>query len=199
MNENYLQPPLPDRPEVREGILRGMYLLQEGDPNARLKVQLLGSGTILRCVLRAAAMLQEEWGIAADVWSVTSFTELRRDALDVERWNMLHPESERRTAWVERCLRDRRGPAVAASDYMKLYADQIRRWVPVPYEVLGTDGYGRSDSRKQLRHFFEVDERFVTVAALKSLADAGEIPAAKVSEAIARYAIDVKKPNPVTV
>ncbi|HXZ83880.1 MAG TPA: pyruvate dehydrogenase (acetyl-transferring), homodimeric type, partial [Myxococcota bacterium] len=199
MNENYLQPPLPDRPGVREGILRGMYLLQEGPAKARLKVQLLGSGTILRSVLKAAELLQQDWGIASDVWSVTSFNELRRDGLDVERWNLLHPESEARSTWVERCLKERRGPAIAATDYMKLYADQIRRWVPMPYKVLGTDGFGRSDSRQRLRHFFEVDERFVTVAALKALADAGELPAAKVAEAIARYAIDVKKPNPVGV
>jgi pyruvate dehydrogenase E1 component len=199
MNENYLQPPLPDRPGVREGILSGMYLLQEGSRDARLKVQLLGSGTILRCALEAARMLEQDWGISADVWSVTSFNELRRDGLDVDRWNLLHPESEPRVSWVEKCLRGRRGPAIAASDYMKLYADQIRPWVPMPYKVLGTDGFGRSDSRRKLRHFFEVDERFVTVAALKSLADAGELPAAKVSEALTRYDIDVKKPNPVTV
>jgi pyruvate dehydrogenase E1 component len=130
---------------------------------------------------------------------VTSFNELRRDGLDVERWNLLHPEAEARTPWVERCLAERRGPAIAATDYMKIHADQIRPWVPMPYKVLGTDGFGRSDTRQRLRHFFEVDERFVAVAALKALADGGELPAAKVAEALARYAIDVKKPNPVTV
>jgi pyruvate dehydrogenase E1 component len=199
MNENYLQPPLPERPGVREGVLRGMYLLQEGDPKARLKVQLLGSGTILRCVLEAARLLEQDFGIASDVWSVTSFNELRREGLDAERWNMLNPQAEPRSTWVAKCLADRRGPAIAATDYVKLYADQIRRWVPMPYKVLGTDGFGRSDRRQKLRHFFEVDERFVAVAALEALADAGEIPAAKVAEAIARYGIDVKKPNPVTV
>jgi len=199
MNENYLQPPLPERAGGREGILRGMYLLQEGERKARLKVQLLGSGTILRCVLGAARLLEQDFGIAADVWSVTSFNELRREGLDVERWNMLNPQAEPRTSWVESCLAERRGPAIAATDYVKLYADQIRPWVPMPYTVLGTDGFGRSDRRQKLRHFFEVDERWVTVAALKALADAGELPAASVAEAIARYGIDVKKPNPVTV
>jgi pyruvate dehydrogenase E1 component len=201
MNENYVQPPLPQpqRDEVREGILRGMYLLDEGHPQARLKVQLLGSGTILREVRAAAKRLREDWEIDSDVWSVTSFNELRRDGLDVERWNMLHPHDEARSSWVEQCLRGRQGPAVATTDYMKVYADQIRPYVPMPYKVMGTDGYGRSDDRKRLRHFFEVNEYFITVAVLKALADGGELPASKVSEALERYGIDAKKPNPVTV
>ena len=199
MNETYRQPALPEDPEVREGILRGLYLLEEGRPDAELKVQLLGSGAILRQVREAAGLLRDDWGIESDVWSVTSFNELRRDGLDAERWNLLHPEEEPRVAYVDARLRGRRGPAVAATDYMKIYADQIRAYVPMRYKALGTDGFGRSDSRERLRHFFEVNARFIAVAALKALADGGEIPLARVGEAIARYGIDAKKPNPVTV
>ncbi len=199
MNENYLQPAIPARADVQEGILRGMYLLEEGTPAARLKVQLLGSGAILREVRAAATRLREDWGVEADVWSVTSFNELRRDGIDVERHNMLHPEQEARGSWVEHCLRGRRGPAIAATDYIKTHADQIRPYVPMHYRVLGTDGYGRSDSRSKLRHFFEVNDLWITLAALKTLADGGEIPVSRVSEAIDRYDIDTKKPNPLTV
>ncbi|MCE2391349.1 MAG: pyruvate dehydrogenase (acetyl-transferring), homodimeric type [Proteobacteria bacterium] len=199
MNETYPQPALPEDPAVREGILRGLYLLEEGRPEAEFKLQLLGSGTILRQVREAAEMLRDDWGIESDVWSVTSFNELRRDGLDAERWNMLHPEEEPRVSFVEERLRGRRGPAIAATDYMKIYADQIRAYVPMRYKALGTDGYGRSDSRKRLRHFFEVNPRFIAVAALKALADGGEIPLSRVGEAIARYGIDAKKPNPVSV
>ena len=199
MNENYVQPALPESPEVREGILRGMYLLREGPSDAKLKVQLLGSGTILREALEAARLLQEDWGISADIWSVTSFNELQRDGVDVERWNMLHPDEEPRRSFVEQSLRSRRGPAIAATDYIKMYADQIRSFVPMPYKVLGTDGFGRSDNRRQLRHFFEVNAHFITLAALKELAEGGEIPAATVGEAIHKYGIDAKKPNPVSV
>ena len=199
MNETYRQPALPEDPEVREGILRGLYPLEEGRPDAELKVQLLGSGAILRQVREAAGLLRDDWGIESDVWSVTSFNELRRDGLDAERWNLLHPEEEPRAAYVDARLRGRRGPAVAATDYMKIYADQIRAYVPMRYKALGTDGFGRSDSRERLRHFFEVNARFIAVAALKALADGGEIPLARVGEAIARYGIDAKKPNPVTV
>ena len=198
-NESYRQPPLPADPAASEGILRGMYPLEEGDPEARLKVQLLGGGAILRETIEAARLLREDWGIGADLWSVTSFNELRRDGLDAERWNLLHPEEEPRLPYVEECLRGRPGPAVAATDYMKSHADQIRAWVPMLYRTLGTDGFGRSDSRERLRHFFEVNARFIAVAALKALADGGELPPSVVGEAIARYGIDPKKPNPVAV
>jgi pyruvate dehydrogenase E1 component len=199
MNENYAQPPLPRRKDVNEGILRGMYLLQEGNPKVKAKVQLLGSGTILREVIAAAKLLRDDFGIAADIWSVTSFTELRREGLEVERWNTLHPEEEPRTCWVEECLAERRGPVVAASDYLKIYADQIRPFVRAPYKVVGTDGFGRSDNRKMLRHFFEVDRRFIALSALSALAASGDVPRSTLTEALRKYDIDPRKPNPVTV
>ena len=196
MNENYTHPPMPENSS--EGILKGMYLLQEGH-GAELRVQLLGSGTILREVLAAAELLGNDFGVAADTWSVTSFNELRRDCLDVDRWNMLHPEQPAKKSYVNQCLERNGGPVIAATDYMKLYADQIRRHVPEPYVVLGTDGYGRSDTRVKLRKFFEVDRHYVVVAALKALADEGKIPATKVTEAMMKYHIDPEKPNPVNV
>ncbi|HLB30214.1 MAG TPA: pyruvate dehydrogenase (acetyl-transferring), homodimeric type, partial [Gammaproteobacteria bacterium] len=196
MNENYPHPALPKGSEA--GILKGMYLLQEGEGEGT-RVQLLGSGAILREVISAGELLQEDFGITADIWSVTSFNELRREALDMERWNMLHPESEPRIPWVSRCLAGQQGPVVAASDYMRAYADQIRHYVPHRYRVLGTDGFGRSDTREKLRRFFEVNRYYITVAALKSLADEGRIEARQVSEAIRKYGIDPEKPNPVTV
>ena len=198
LNENYAQPALPEG--VREGIVRGLYLLREAEAGAgKLRVQLLGSGAILREVLAGADLLRSDFGVAADVWSATSLSELRRDGLDAQRWNLLHPEQPPRLSHVERCLGPRAGPVVAATDYVKLHADQIRPFVPQRYLTLGTDGFGRSDTREQLRAFFEVDRRWVAVAALKALADDGEIPARTVAEAISRYGIDPKKPNPVSV
>ncbi len=196
MNENYPHPAMPE--DSTEGILKGMYLLQEG-ADGKLRVQLLGSGTILREVLAAAELLGNDFGVAADIWSVTSFNELRRDCLDIDRWNMLHPEQSAKKSYVNQCLEHNDGPVIAATDYMKLYADQIRRHVPAPYVVLGTDGYGRSDTRAKLRKFFEVDRHYVVVAALKALADEGKIPAEKVTEAMMKYHIDPEKPNPVDV
>ncbi len=200
MNENYQQPAMPEGGEVHNGILRGMHRIAEADPGAALRVQLLGSGAILREVLSAAELLKNDFGVSADVWSVTSFTELRRDGIDTERWNMLHPESERRQSFVETCLEAGVGPVIATSDYMKVHAEQIRPFIPgddSKYSTLGTDGYGRSDSRQQLRHFFEVNDRFVAVASLKALADCGEVPPAMVQTAIEKYGIDPEKPNPV--
>src|SRR5262247_1479392 len=156
LNENYVQPPMPEG--VREGIVRGLYLLREA-PAARVRVQLLGSGAILREVIAAAELLREDWKVAADVWSATSLSELRRDGLEVQRWNLLHPEQPPRLSHVERCLGTRAGPVVAATDYVKLHADSIRSFVPHRYQALGTDGYGRSDTREKLRRFFEVDRR----------------------------------------
>ncbi|MEW6314497.1 MAG: pyruvate dehydrogenase (acetyl-transferring), homodimeric type [Pseudomonadota bacterium] len=198
MNENYAHPAMPQGAEA--GILKGMYLLSEGkaDKNAP-RVQLLGSGTILREVMAAAELLAGDFGVAADVWSVTSFTQLRRDGLDCQRWNMLHPEQPRRASYVETCLAGRAGPVVASTDYMRMFADQIRPFMSQRYTALGTDGFGRSDTRKQLRKFFEVDRYYVALAALKSLADEGTLPAAKVAEAIRKYGIDPNKPNPSTV
>jgi pyruvate dehydrogenase E1 component len=194
MNENYRHPPMPE--DAQEGILRGMYLLWETPDHDRPRVQLLGSGTILREVLAAAEMLDADFGIGADVWSVTSFTELRRDGIEVERHNMLHPLTEQRSAYVTECLRNRRGPVIASTDYLRAFADQIRQWVPDHYRVLGTDGFGRSDFRHALRRFFEVDRHYIVVAALKELADNGEVEARVVQDAIERYHLDPDAPIP---
>ena len=172
MNENYEHPAMPTGAEA--SIVKGMYLLKEGQAGKGPRVQLLGSGTILREVIAAADMLKE-YGVNADIWSCPSFTELRREAIETERWNLLHPQEPARQSYVETCLSGRRGPVIAASDYMRLFADQIRTWVPGRYRVLGTDGFGRSDYRKKLRTFFEVDRNWVTVAALKSLAEDGAV------------------------
>jgi len=199
MNENYEHPALPAG--VEQGILKGMYLLRQSKSKAKARVQLLGSGTILREVLAAAELLEQDWGVAADVWSATSFTELRRDGLAAERWNLLHPEDKPRLPYVTQCLEKRAGPVVAASDYIKTFADQIRPFVPNDrsYRVLGTDGFGRSDSRAKLRYFFEVNRHFVAVAALKALAEKGDGKAKAVSEAIKKYKLDPNKPDPTTV
>ncbi|MCL4764335.1 MAG: pyruvate dehydrogenase (acetyl-transferring), homodimeric type, partial [Burkholderiales bacterium] len=196
MNENYAHPGL--RQGDEEGIVRGGYLLRAGPKKAEHRVQLLGSGTILREVLAAAELLENEWGVAGDVWSITSFTELRREGLDCERWNLLHPADKPRQPYVTKLFEKTSGPLVASTDYMKLFADQVRPFVPKgrSYHVLGTDGFGRSDFRYRLREHFEVDRRFVVLAALKSLADEGAIPAKKVSEAIRKYGIDPSKTNP---
>jgi pyruvate dehydrogenase E1 component len=200
MNENYEHPPMPEGAEV--GVRKGMYLLKAGEASQRekaLRVQLLGSGTILREVIAAADLLAADFDITADIWSVPSFTELRREGLDVERWNMLHPTQPPRRSHVEVCLAERQGPVIAASDYMKAFADQIRPFVPQRYRVLGTDGFGRSDYRRSLRSFFEVDRHFIAVAALKALADEGAVAASAAADAIARYGIDPEKPNPARV
>ncbi len=196
MNENYVQPAMPAGAE--QGIVRGAYLLRSGG-RGKVRVNLLGSGAILREVLAAATILDEEFGVPADVYSVTSFSELRREALDAERWNLLHPGSPPRVPYVRTCLEGRDGPFIAATDYVRTVPDQIRQWVPGAYHVLGTDGFGRSDSRAALRDFFEVDRRYVVVAALKALADEGTLDVATVSGAIERFGIDADKPNPVTV
>jgi len=193
MNENYAHPALP--PGAQVGILRGIYLLREGG-KGNVRVNLFGSGTILREVLAAAQILENDFGVPADVFSVTSFSELRREALDAERWNMLHPGQPPRVPYLKQCLAGRGGPFVAASDYMRIVADQVRQWVPGRYSVLGTDGFGRSDSRAALRGFFEVDRRYVVVAALKALADDGKLDRGTVRAAIERFGIDPDKPNP---
>jgi pyruvate dehydrogenase E1 component len=196
MNENYAHPAMPAGAE--QGILKGMYRLRAGG-RGKVRVDLFGSGTILREVLAAAELLENDFGVPADVFSVTSFSELRREALDAERWNMLHPDRPRRVPYVQSCLAGRPGPFVAATDYMRIVADQVREWVPGRYHVLGTDGYGRSDSRAALRDFFEVDRRWIAVAALKALADEGRLDVATVTSAMQRFGIDPGRPNPVTV
>jgi pyruvate dehydrogenase E1 component len=195
MNENYPHPAMPEGAEA--GILKGMYPLSQAPGGKKTpRVQLLGSGTILREVIAAATLLKDDFGIAADVWSCPSFTELRRDGMAVERWNLLHPEDKPRLPHVTQCLSGRAGPVIAATDYMRVVADQIRPYVDRRYVVLGTDGFGRSDTREQLRAFFEVDRRYVVVAALKALADEGAIPAATVTQALHKYRIDSGKPDP---
>jgi pyruvate dehydrogenase E1 component len=225
MNENYVHPSMPERTE--EGILRGMYRLRESAITKHgSRVQLLGSGTILREVLAASQLLEQDWGVAADVWSVTSFTELRREGLDVERHNRLRFDEQPRQTWVERCLAPTTGPILAASDYMRAVPDLIRPYVPtissapsqggvapfdgaqdrlaagaVPgtarrYVTLGTDGFGRSDTRAALRSFFEVDRHSIAIAALKALADEGSIEGGAVKQAISKYGVDPQRPNP---
>lgn len=196
MNENYSHPAMPNG--VENGILKGMYLFKEGDSDDdNPRVQLLGAGTILREVIAASEILKSEHQIHADIWSVTSFNELRREALSVARWNMLHPAQPKRLSHVQNCLNGRSGPVIAASDFMKIYADQIREFIPGKYRVLGTDGFGRSDTREKLRHFFEVDRYYITVAALNALAEDGKIPQQQAADAIQRYGINPEKPDPV--
>src|SRR5699024_901036 len=195
-NENYAHPALPEG--VEENIVRGMYRFSSGDKRYKKRVQLLGSGTILREVIAAAELLAQDWNVAADVWSVPSFGQLRRDGLSVERWNRLHPEAKPRQSFVGQQLAQTQGPAIAATDYMKSYADMIRPFMPRAYHVLGTDGYGRSDTREALRDFFEVDRYWVAVTALKALADEGDVKASVVTEAMRKYGIDADKPEPLT-
>jgi pyruvate dehydrogenase E1 component len=198
MNENYPQPGL--KPGTEEGILKGMYLLQEGEKNAKHRVQLIGSGTILRESIAAAELLQNDWGVAADVWSAPSLTLVAREGQDAERWNLVHPNDEPRIPYVTQLMRETVGPIVATTDYMRMFAEQIRGYMPKgrTYKVLGTDGFGRSDSRAKLREFFEVNRHYVVVAALKSLAEDGELSPSVVQQAIEKYGIDPNKPNPVT-
>jgi pyruvate dehydrogenase E1 component len=197
MNENYHHPDMPKGAE--QGILRGMYLLREGSPAKTGRVQLLGSGAILREVEAAAELLAADFGIAADVWSVTSFNELRRDGIAAERWNLVHPEDAPRQSYVAQSLSGHDGPVVASTDYIRTFADQIRPYIDRRYITLGTDGFGRSDLRRKLREFFEVNRYYVAVAALKALADEGTIKASVVSAAVKKYGLDPNKPNPVTV
>jgi pyruvate dehydrogenase E1 component len=198
MNENYAHPEMPK--DAEQGILKGMYLFSEGNKRSKKsRVQLLGSGTILHEVIAAADLLKKEFNVDADIWSITSFNELRREALSVTRWNMLHPDETARLTFVEKCLKDQTGPVIAATDYMKIYADQIREFVPKRYFVLGTDGFGRSDTREKLRHFFEVDRYYITIAALKALAEEDKIPVKQVTQAIKKFNIDPDRPDPVTL
>ena len=197
MNENYAHPAMPEG--AAAGIVKGLYLLQQGAKGKGPRVQLMGSGTILREVLAAADLLRDDWKVNADVWSATSFNELRRDGMSAERHNLLHPGGPPRKSYVETVLEGHPGPVVAATDYMRNYADQIRSHVPRRYVTLGTDGFGRSDFRVKLRRFFEVNRHYVAVAALKALADDGEVKPAVVAQAIAKYGLDADRPDPWTV
>jgi pyruvate dehydrogenase E1 component len=193
MNENYVQPALPKG--VEPGILKGGYLLQTGG-RGKVRTTLLGSGTILRECLAAAKILENDYGIPADVFSITSFSELRREALEIERWNLLHPTESARVPYVEALLKEHEGPVVAATDYMRIVPDQIREWVGGRYLTLGTDGYGRSDSRAALRKHFEVDRNYIAVAALKALADEGKVDQATLTGAMKALGVDPSKPVP---
>ncbi|MEP7731202.1 pyruvate dehydrogenase (acetyl-transferring), homodimeric type [Marinomonas primoryensis] len=196
MNENYAHEDMPEG--VEGGIIKGMYKLKSHEKKANKKqVQLLGSGVILREVEAAAEILFNDFGVNSDIWSITSFNELRREGLDASRWSMLHPEEEARQSYVESCL-DGKGPVIASTDHIKLFADQIRPFIKGTYNVLGTDGFGRSDTRAQLRHFFEINRYWVVVSALNALAKDGVIDASVVSGAIAKFGLDPEKPNPVT-
>ncbi|WP_341707823.1 pyruvate dehydrogenase (acetyl-transferring), homodimeric type [Halopseudomonas sp.] len=197
MNEAYTQPAMPKGKGVEDGIMRGMYLLDSSGKPGDLHVQLMGSGTILREVREAAAILKNDFGVSADIWSVTSFNELRRDGLAVERGNRLHPTRKPKASFVEQCLDKRQGPVIAATDYMKLYADQIRQWVPAPYKVLGTDGFGRSDTRRKLRHFFEVDRHWVAYTALSALVEQGKLKPKVLTDALKAFGLDADKINPL--
>ncbi|MDP9203955.1 MAG: pyruvate dehydrogenase (acetyl-transferring), homodimeric type [Gemmatimonadota bacterium] len=201
MNENYPHPGMPEGAEA--GIVKGLYLLQEGasvgKPGKGPRVQLLGSGTILREVMAAADLLRDDFKVTADIWSATSFNELRRDGMSAERWSLLHPSKPRRKSYLETTLEGHVGPVVAATDYMRSFADQVRGQIPRRYVVLGTDGFGRSDYRVKLRKFFEVNRYYVAVAALKALADDGEIKPEVVDQAIKKYGLDTERPDPWTV
>lgn len=200
MNENYAQPPMPAAPHTAQHILKGMYAFDAtGAGDGAPRVQLMGAGTMFNEVIAAAAMLRDEWGVGADIWGVPGLTLLARDGQATEREHLLHPESPRRLPHVTQLLQDTVGPVIVATDYVHSLAEQIRPYVPRRYVVLGTDGLGRSDTRAALRHFFEVDRRWITVAALKALADDGAIPAARVADAIRQYGIDPDKPNPLGV
>ena len=194
MNENYAHPDMPKGCE--EGIIKGMYLLQRTGKKQKKSVKLLGCGAILREVQASAQMLYEEYGISSEVWSVTSFNELYREGNDVLRWNMLHPSEKPRVSYVSKCLDDPDSPVIAATDYMRIYADQIRGFIAAPYKVLGTDGFGRSDTRVKLREFFEVDKNFVTIAALGALVESQVIASDVVEKAIVALKLNVDKPNP---
>ncbi len=195
MNENYTHPDMPEG--VEEGIVRGMYRIRKSSSKAKLRVQLMGAGSILREVEAAAEILEKEYKVAADVWSMTSVNELAKDGRDVSRWNMLHPEDKPRVPYVTTQLEDTKGPVIAATDYMRSHTDQLREFVPRRFTVLGTDGFGRSDTRRNLRLHFEVSREYVVLAALKSLADEGDFEPAKVTAAMEKLGISADKPNPL--
>ncbi len=191
MNENYSHPAMPEGSE--EGILKGLYSFKKTDSKHKNKVQLMGSGTIFREVIAAADLLENEWDVAADIWGVPSFNLLRRDGIETTRWNTLHPTETAKKPYVTETLSGAEGPFIAATDYIRDYPERIRQYVPGEYYVLGTDGFGRSDTREQLRKFFEVNRYYVVVSALKSLADAGSIKHEVVAQAIEKYGLDSEK------
>jgi pyruvate dehydrogenase E1 component len=194
MNENYKHPKIPQNSE--KGILKGMYLFKEFNNGGKIKIQLLGCGTILREMIAAGEVLSKEYNIDSDIWSVTSFNELRKDGMETERKNLLNPGGKPEKSYVERCLEKREGPIIAASDYVRTFADQIRPYLSKPFYSLGTDGYGRSDGRKQLRKFFEVNKEYIVTYALSALAKEQLIPSKHAEKAMKKYNIDKNKPIP---
>ena len=196
MNENYAHPAMPKG--VEGGIVRGIYLFKKAEGKRKNKIQLMGSGAIFREVIAAADLLEKDWEIDADVWSVPGVNQLHRDGISCERQNMLHPEKKPQLPYLTKVLEGHDGPAVFSSDYIRAYPEQIRRLIPNPFTVLGTDGFGRSDSRRKLRDFFEVDRFWVVLAAIKALADQGQIPRDAIKDAITKYKLNVNKPNPLT-
>ena len=196
MNENYPHPAMPNEKNIESGILKGMYLFKEFEKYKKTKIQLLGSGTILREMIAAAEILQKDYKIDSNVWSVTSFNELRKEAIEVERYNLLNPDKKPKQNYIEECLSTTEGPVVSASDYMRLNSDQIRPFVRKSFYSFGTDGYGRSDTRKNLRKFFEVDKEHIVTYSLSVLAKEQLIPSKYAEEAIKKYNIDPEKPIP---
>jgi pyruvate dehydrogenase E1 component len=193
-NQDYAMPPMPEG--AADGILRGLYLYRPAPGTAKLRAQLFGSGVILLQALRAQEILAERYGVAADVWSATSYQQMRADALSCERWSRLHPGQSPRVPYVTRMLEGREGPVVAASDYLRIVPEMVARWIPRAFVPLGTDGYGRSDTREALRRFFEVDAEHIVVATLSALAAEGRLPAAKVAQAIGDFGIEADAPDP---
>jgi len=191
MNENYSHPEKPKG--VDEGILKGMYLFQENNNKGKTKVQLLGSGTILREVISAAKILSRDYGIDSDIWSVTSFNELRKDGMETERWNLLHPDEKKKKSFIQKCLEKRDGPVIAASDYVRSFSDQLRPYVNKSFYSFGTDGYGRSDTRKNLRKFFEVDKEHIVAYTLSALAQEQLVASKDAEKAIKKFKIDKDK------
>ena len=197
MNENYSHPEIPVG--VEQGIIKGIYRLVDNNFKSANRVQLMGSGTILREIEAAVALLNDDWSVAADVWSITSANELRRDGLACQRWNMLHPEETPKVPYITEQLQEAEGPFIAATDYMKLYTDQLRPYVPGRFNVLGTDGFGRSDTRAKLRHFFEVNRYFIVISALSALVDEAKLDPSVIKQALKKYGISADKVDPTTV
>jgi pyruvate dehydrogenase E1 component len=196
MNENYVQPDMPEG--VEDGIIQGMYSLRRSPDSKGLRVQLMGSGTILREVEAAAQILEKDYQVAADVWSLTSVNQLQREGKAALRWNMLHPEEEARVPYITQQLQGSEGPVVVATDYMKAYTDQLREFIPGRYVTLGTDGFGRSDTREKLRKFFEVSREYIVIAALTALAEDGQFERARLSQAMRSLGISADKIDPLS-
>jgi len=196
MNENYPHPEMPKHKFIKDGILKGMYLFKEHNKYNKTKIQLLGSGTILREMIDAAEILQNDYQIDSNLWSVTSFNELRKEAIEIERYNLLNPDKKPKKTYIEECLSSTEGPIVAASDYIRLNSDQIRPFTNKSFYSFGTDGYGRSDTRKNLRKFFEIDKEHIVAYSLSVLAKEQLISSKYAKVAMKKYKIDPEKPIP---